>query len=70
MRSSTDRTRTLASAGIVVLFNVGIAVGPWMGGMLGGATSPTTNTAVSALAMLVAAAIGTLGVVLAARGAG
>ena len=67
MRSATDRTRTLASAGIVVLFNVGIAVGPWIGGMLGGATSPTTNTAVSASAMLMAAVIGTLGVVLAGR---
>lgn len=67
MRSSTERTRTLASAGIVVLFNVGIAVGPWIGGMLGGAASPTTNTAVSASAMLVAAAIGTVGVRLAAR---
>ncbi len=67
MRSATDRTRTLASAGIVVLFNVGIAMGPWIGGMLGGATTPTTNTAVSAAAMLVAAAMGTLGVVLAAR---
>ncbi len=67
MRSSTERTRTLASAGIVVLFNVGIAVGPWLGGMLGGAASPTTNTAVSALTMTVAAALGTVGVLLAAR---
>ncbi|GAA1975807.1 MFS transporter [Microbacterium pumilum] len=65
MRSSTDRTRTLASAGIVVLFNVGIAVGPWLGGMLGGATSPTTSTAVSAVTMAVAAAVGTGGVLLA-----
>jgi predicted MFS family arabinose efflux permease len=68
MRSSTDRTRTLASAGIVVLFNIGIAIGPWIGGMLGGATSPTVNTAVSASAMLVAAVIGTLALVLAGRG--
>lgn len=67
MRSSTERTRTLASAGIVVLFNIGIAIGPWIGGMLGGATSPTVNTAVSASAMLVAAVIGTLALVLAGR---
>src|SRR4029079_17564060 len=57
MRSSTERTRTLASAGIVVLFNIGIAIGPWIGGMLGGATSPDVNNAVSALSTLRAADI-------------
>jgi DHA1 family inner membrane transport protein len=67
MRIATDRTRTLASAGIVVLFNVGIAVGPWLGGMVGGETAPTVTTAVSASAMLVAAIIGGVGVALAGR---
>jgi predicted MFS family arabinose efflux permease len=67
MRIATERTRTLASAGIVVLFNVGIAVGPWLGGVVGGETSPTVTTAVSAAAMVVAAGLGVLGVVLAGR---
>jgi predicted MFS family arabinose efflux permease len=67
MRISTDRTRTLASAGIVVLFNIGIAVGPWLGGMLGGETEPTVNMAVSASAMLVAALIAGVGIVLGER---
>lgn len=67
MRVATERTRTLASAGIVVLFNVGIAVGPWLGGAVGGDTSPTLTTAVSASAMLVAAVVGVFGVILAGR---
>jgi len=67
MRASTERTRTLASAGIVVLFNIGIAVGPWIGGMLGGETSPTVNMAVSASAMLVASVLAVVGIVLGAR---
>jgi predicted MFS family arabinose efflux permease len=67
MRVATERTRTLASAGIVVLFNIGIAVGPWLGGVLGGATTPTVNTMVSAGIMLIATVFGTIGVVLAAR---
>jgi DHA1 family inner membrane transport protein len=67
MRIATERTRTLASAGIVVLFNVGIAAGPWLGGVVGGETSPTVTTAVSAAAMVVAAVFGALGVVLAGR---
>lgn len=67
MRIATDRTRTLASAGIVVLFNVGIAVGPWLGGITGGDTQPTLTTAVSTAAMLVAAVVGVVGVVLAGR---
>lgn len=65
MRIATERTRTLASAGIVVLFNVGIAVGPWLGGLVGGETAPTVTTAVSAAAMVVAAVLGVVGVVLA-----
>ncbi|KQZ85458.1 hypothetical protein ASD56_03760 [Microbacterium sp. Root166] len=67
MRVSTERTRTLASAGIVVLFNVGIAVGPWIGGLAGGDVTPTATTAVSASAMLAAAVIGAIGVMLAGR---
>lgn len=67
MRIATERTRTLASAGIVVLFNVGIAVGPWLGGVVGGETAPTTTTALSASAMLIAAAVGVVGVLLAGR---
>lgn len=65
MRIATERTRTLASAGIVVLFNVGIAVGPWLGGLVGGESAPTVTTAVSAAAMVVAAVLGVVGVVLA-----
>uniref|UniRef100_UPI0013E3DC00 MFS transporter n=1 Tax=Microbacterium sp. CPCC 204701 TaxID=2493084 RepID=UPI0013E3DC00 len=65
MRIATERTRTLASAGIVVLFNVGIAVGPWLGGIAGGETAPTVTTAVSAAAMGVAALFGVVGVMLA-----
>lgn len=67
MRVSTERTRTLASAGIVVLFNIGIAVGPWLGGVMGGDASPTSTTAASACAMLAAAVIGVVGIVLAGR---
>lgn len=67
MRVATERTRTLASAGIVVLFNVGIAVGPWIGGVVGGQTTPTVATAVSASVMLVAALVGVGGVALAGR---
>jgi DHA1 family inner membrane transport protein len=67
MRVSTERTRTLASAGIVVLFNIGIAIGPWIGGVFGGATTPTAGTAASAGVMLVAAVLGAAGLRLAAR---
>ncbi|MDL5352728.1 MFS transporter [Microbacterium sp. zg-YB36] len=67
MRVATDNTRTLAGAGIVVFFNVGIAVGPWFGGLLGGETAPTVNMAASAVAMLVAAALGVVGFLLARR---
>ncbi|WP_162458548.1 MFS transporter [Pseudactinotalea suaedae] len=61
MKVASERTRTLASAGLVVLFNVGIAIGPWLGGIVGGAAAPTTNTAASAGVMLVAAVLGVLG---------
>lgn len=53
MRIATDRTRTLASAGTVVTFNVGIAVGPWLGDLVGGAAQPTAATALSGGAVLV-----------------
>lgn len=55
MRTSTPRTRNLAGAGIVVLFNLGIAAGPAIGAVVGGAESPTSITAASAVAILVAA---------------
>ncbi|WP_060915856.1 MFS transporter [Microbacterium oleivorans] len=53
MRIATDRTRTLASAGTVVTFNIGIAVGPWLGDLVGGAAQPTGATALSGGAVLV-----------------
>ena len=65
MRIATERTRTLASAGIVVLFNVGISVGPWLGGIAGGDVAPTATTALSAVAMVAAAAFGVVGIALA-----
>ncbi|WP_100814484.1 MFS transporter [Microbacterium lacus] len=55
MRTSTPRTRNLAGAGIVVLFNLGIAAGPAIGAVVGGAESPTSITAASAVAILIAA---------------
>jgi predicted MFS family arabinose efflux permease len=67
MRAASDRLRDLASAAIIVLFNVGIAVGSWAGGQLSGAFGPTANPAVSALAVLLAAVLAALGVVLASR---
>lgn len=67
MRTSTERTRPLASAGVVVFFNIGIATGPWLGAVSGGATTPQNTAAVSASAMLLAAALGTVGVLLASR---
>jgi MFS transporter, DHA1 family, inner membrane transport protein len=57
MRIATDRTRTLASAGTVVTFNVGIAAGPWLGDLVGGAAHPTGATALSAGAVLIALAL-------------
>lgn len=67
MRAASDRLRDLASAGIIVLVNVGIAAGSWLGGGLTGAFGPTANMAVSAGAGLLAAAAAALGAVLAAR---
>ncbi|QEW04483.1 MFS transporter [Microbacterium lushaniae] len=67
MRAATDRTRTLASAGIVVLFNVGIAIGPWLGGVVGGASAPQVTAAVSAIVLAAAAVAGGAGVLLAGR---
>jgi MFS transporter, DHA1 family, inner membrane transport protein len=67
MRTSTARTRDLAGAGIVVLFNVGIASGPAIGAVVGGERSPTSITAVSAVAILIAAALAALGFALSHR---
>jgi predicted MFS family arabinose efflux permease len=54
IRTSTPRTRNLAGAGIVVLFNLGIAAGPAIGAVVGGEDSPTSITAASAVAIVVA----------------
>lgn len=54
IRTSTDRTRNLAGAGIVVLFNLGVAVGPAIGAVVGGEVSPTATTATSAVAIVIA----------------
>ncbi|MFB7883263.1 MFS transporter [Microbacterium sp. NPDC056057] len=67
MRAASDRLRDLASASIVVLFNVGIAGGSWAGGQLAAAYGPTVNMAVSAVVVLVAAGVTALGAVLAGR---
>ncbi len=67
MRIATDRTRTLASAGVVVTFNVGIAVGPWLGDLVGGAAQPTGATALSGWAVVVALVLVVAGVLVAAR---
>ena len=67
MRTSTARTRDPAGAGIVVLFNVGIASGPAIGAVVGGERSPTSITAVSAVAILIAAALAALGFALSHR---
>ena len=67
MRAASDRLRDLASASIVVLFNVGIAGGSWAGGQLSAAYGPTANMTVSAVVVLVAAGATALGAVLAAR---
>lgn len=67
MRAASDRLRDLASASIVVLFNVGIAGGSWAGGQLSASYGPTANMAVSGSVVLIAAALTALGAVLAAR---
>ncbi|MGB4778304.1 MFS transporter, partial [Microbacterium sp.] len=64
MRVASERTRTLASAGIVVFFNVGITIGPWAGGALLSA-SPTAPLIVSALLLAVAGILVVVGLVLA-----
>jgi predicted MFS family arabinose efflux permease len=70
MRAASDRLRDLASASIVVLFNVGIAGGSWAGGQLTATYGPTANMAVSAAVVLVAAGLTALGATLASRRAG
>ena len=67
MRAASDRLRDLASAAIIVLFNVGIAAGSWAGGQLSSAFGPTANPAVSAAAVLLAAVLAAVGAVLASR---
>jgi predicted MFS family arabinose efflux permease len=70
MRTASERLRLLASAGVVVFFNVGIGVGSWLGGVLDGAWPVTANTAVSAVTMFVAAGLVIAGGVLGARAHG
>ncbi|WP_109208898.1 MULTISPECIES: MFS transporter [Microbacterium] len=70
MRAASDRLRDLASASIVVLFNVGIAGGSWAGGQLTATYGPTANMAVAAVVVLVAAVLTALGAGLSARRAG
>ncbi|GAA5196051.1 MFS transporter [Microbacterium jejuense] len=67
MRAASDRLRDLASAAIIVLFNVGIAAGSWAGGQLTAAFGPTANPAVSGVAVLLAAVLTAVGAVLASR---
>lgn len=67
MRAASDRLRDLASASIVVLFNVGIAGGSWAGGQLATTYGPTANMAVSAIVVLMATALTAVGATLAAR---
>ena len=67
MRAASDRLRDLASAAIVVLFNVGIAAGSWMGGQLAATYGPTANMAVSAVVVLIATVFTAVGAALAAR---
>ncbi len=67
MRAASDRLRDLASASIVVLFNVGIAGGSWAGGQLAATYGPTANMAVSAVVVLIAAVFTAVGAALAAR---
>lgn len=67
MRAASDRLRDLASAAIIVLFNVGIAAGSWAGGQLSAAFGPTANPAVSGAAVLLAAVLAAAGAVLASR---
>lgn len=64
MRVATERTRMLASAGIVAFFNAGITIGPWLGGRLV-ATSPTAPLVASAALLLGAGALVVVGLVLA-----
>jgi len=67
MRAASDRLRDLASAAVIVLFNVGIAAGSWAGGQLATAYGPTANPAVSGAAALLAAVLATVGAGLASR---
>jgi len=67
MRAASDRLRDLASAAIIVLFNVGIAVGSWAGGQLSAAFGPSANPAVSGAAVLLAAVLAVVGAVLSSR---
>lgn len=64
MRVATERTRMLASAGIVVFFNAGITIGPWWGGRLVEA-SPTAPLVASAGLLLGAGTLIVVGLVLA-----
>lgn len=65
MRVATERTRMLAGAGIVVFFNVGITIGPWLGGLLVAERSPTAPLVASALLLLAAGVLVVVGLIVA-----
>ncbi|MBW9095039.1 MFS transporter [Microbacterium jejuense] len=67
MRAASDRLRDLASAAIIVLFNIGIAAGSWAGGQLSAAFGPAANPALSGAAVLLAAALAAVGAALTSR---
>ena len=67
MRTASDALRALASAAIIVLFNIGIAGGSWIGGLLGEQAGPTAGPAMSAVAVLLAAGGAAIAAVLARR---
>lgn len=67
MRTASDALRAMASAAIIVFFNIGIAGGSWIGGLLVEGAGPTANTIVSAIAVLAASAGAVVVSVLASR---
>ncbi|QEV99180.1 MFS transporter [Microbacterium caowuchunii] len=67
MRVASERTKPFAGAGVVVLFNMGIAVGPVAGALVGGADAPSGVTALSAGAVVIAGLLAAVGVVMALR---
>lgn len=67
MRTASDSLRAMASAAIIVFFNIGIAGGSWLGGLLVEGAGPIANTAVSAVAVLIGSAGAAVASMLASR---